>query len=62
MNDPSDERPPAFYNRFSTNGLSTLYKRPLTNDHPANATSDHVNLNFTPDEQWSNCILLLSLF
>jgi len=26
-----------------------LYIRPLTNDHPANAISDHGNLTFTPD-------------
>ena len=35
----TDEQPSAFYDSFSTDGLSTLYKRPLTNDHPANATT-----------------------
>ena len=44
-----DERPPAFYDHFFTDKLSTQYKRPLINDHPANATSDHGNFIFTPD-------------
>ena len=48
------ERPPAFYNRFFIDGMSTLYKRSLTNDHPADATNDHGNLNFTPDERPSD--------
>ena len=54
MNDHPDLRPPTFYDRFFTDGLSTLYKRPLINDHPANATSDHGNLTFTPDERPSD--------
>ena len=37
---------------FST--VSSLYKRPLINDHPANATSHHGNLTFTPDERPSD--------
>ena len=45
---------PLFYDSFITDGLSTLYKRPLTNDHPADATNDHGNLTFTPDEQPSD--------
>jgi len=45
MNDLRDERPPGFYDRFSTDRLSTLYRHPLTNDHPANAASDRSNLN-----------------
>ena len=49
------ERPHAFYDRFFTDdGLSTLYKRPLINDHLVNATRDHSNFTFTPDEQPSD--------
>ena len=50
VNDHPHLRPPAFYDRFLIDGMSTLYKRPLTNDHPADVTNDHGNLNFTPDE------------
>ena len=34
---------------FFIDGMSTLYKGSLTNDHPADATNDHGNLNFTPN-------------
>ena len=53
-NDHPHLRPPAFYDRFFIDGMPTLYKRPLTNDHPADATNDHGNLNFTPDERPSD--------
>ena len=54
MNDHPHLRPPAFYDCFFIDGMSTLYKRSLTNDHPADATNDHGNLNFTPDERPSD--------
>ena len=44
-NDHPHLRPPAFYDRFFI--FSTLFKHSLTNDHPADATNDHGNLNFT---------------
>ena len=44
----------AFYDRFFIDGMSTLYKRTLTNDHPADVTNDHGNLNFTSDERLSD--------
>ena len=53
-NDHPHLRPPAFYDRFFIDGMPTLYKRPLTNDHPADATNDHGNLNFTTDEPTSD--------
>ena len=54
MNDHPHLRPPAFYDRFFIDGMSTLYKRSLTNDHPADVTNDHGNLNFTPDKRPSD--------
>ena len=48
------EWPPAFYDRFFTDRMSPLYKRPLTNDHPADATNDHGNSNFTPNKRPSD--------
>ena len=53
-NDHPHLRPPAFYDRFFIDGMSTLFKRSLTNDHPADATNDHGNLNFTPDKRPSD--------
>ena len=53
-NDHPHLRPLAFYDRFFIDGMSTLYKRSLTNDHPADTTNDHGNLNFTPDERPSD--------
>ena len=53
-NDHPHLRPPAFYDRFFIDGMSTLYKCSLTNDHPADTTNDHGNLNFTPDERPSD--------
>ena len=49
MNDHPHLRP-----IFFIDGMSTLYKRSLTNDHPADVTNDHGNLNFTPDERPSD--------
>ena len=53
-NDHPHLRPPAFYDRFFIDGMSTLYKRSFTNDHPADATNDHGNFYFTPDERPSD--------
>ena len=47
----TSDHPHSFYDRFFIDGMSTLYKCSLTNDHPADATNDHGNLNFTPDER-----------
>ena len=47
-----DERPPLFYDHISIDGCPLLYKRPLMNDHPLNATNDRVivqNLPLTSD-------------
>ena len=45
---------PLFMTVFFIDGMSTLYKRSLTNDRPTDATNDHGNLNFTPDERPSD--------
>jgi len=56
MNDPTPlmNNHPLFTTVFQ---LTTLNKRPFTNDHLANTTSDHGNLNFTPEERPSDSSL-----
>ena len=46
--DHPHQRPSLLYDRISCDGQCFLFVRSLTDDHPSNATSDRVRLNFLP--------------